>query len=51
MHVNVELGADFSRVCASPVIAHTFLVTHPHRLAIRELTPANGQLRKSERGR
>jgi len=51
MLVNVELGADFSRVWAMPVIAHTFLVSHPHRLANRELTPANGQLRKSERGR
>ena len=50
MLVNVELGADFSRMCALPVIAHTFLVTRP-RLAIRELTRANGQLCKSERGR
>jgi hypothetical protein len=31
-------GADFSRGCAYSVIAHTFLMIHPHRLTLRELT-------------
>jgi hypothetical protein len=51
MLVFVELGADFSRGCARPAMQPPISATHPHRLAIRELTPANDQLRKGEWGR
>jgi hypothetical protein len=50
MLVFVKLAADFSRGCVQPVIAHAFLLTHPHRrLLIRELPPAS--LSNDERDR
>jgi hypothetical protein len=50
MLVFVELVAGFSARCALPVIACTFLLTHPHHLTIRELTLANASHSKDERG-
>jgi hypothetical protein len=38
MLVCLKSGADFSRGCAPPMIARTFLLTHP--LKIREVTRA-----------
>src|SRR5215217_9715961 len=42
-------GADFSRRCAYPMIALTFLLTHPP--SIRELNPARASHSKGERGK
>jgi hypothetical protein len=49
MLVTVKLGADFSNGCALPVIALTFLLTHPPR-TLRELTSASTTRRNRERG-
>jgi hypothetical protein len=48
MLVTVKLGADFSNGCALPVIALTFLLTHPRTL--HKLTPASTTRRNRERG-
>ncbi len=51
MLVPLKSGADFSRESAHSATRPRISTTRPRRLAIRELTPATGQLRNSERGR
>ena len=50
MLVSMKLAADFSAGCALSVIRLAFLLTHPLRLTLRELTPANATISKGERG-
>jgi len=45
------IGRGFFEGVCTPSNATTNFRDHPHRLAIRELTPANDQLRKGEWGR
>ncbi len=51
MLVFMKLAADFSRGCALLVIAHTFLLTHPYRLPMRELPPASISTNERDRRR
>jgi hypothetical protein len=51
MLVTAKLGANFSRGSALPMIASPFLLTHPNRLTIRELSHTNATRNKGEQGR
>jgi hypothetical protein len=50
MLASTKLDADFSAGCALAVIGPAFLMTYPHRLTLREWTPANTRDSKGERG-